>query len=87
MTLGAIPIGIGFATRLPNHDPWASPWTIVGIVIVGIGVLALVWSLVLHLAHDQVAKPMAPADSMVTIPREDYEQYKEFLKAGWTEDD
>jgi len=49
--VGGIAVGVGVA-RVPAHRTvWSVVWFDVGFVVVVLGVLALVWALVLHLAH------------------------------------
>lgn len=70
--LGGVPFGLGVSEVAAGYHPWQNGWVRVGFVFWGVAVLAVLWAVVLYLAHHQserhlarrvAAAPAAPASA------------------------
>lgn len=51
VVVGGVLTGVGVARTPARGTVWSSAWFVSGAVLVGLGGVALIWSLILHLAH------------------------------------
>lgn len=78
VVLGGVGVSIGIAqsTRLPSPEYWANIWFTGGVAVLALAVAALLWALVLYLAHGHrarhagvpVGRTLAPAAPEATVP-------------------